>query len=174
VGEVKRKEWIVVILSSLYCAFNYWDRSVGFHKLGNIFSFDYAVYRTTALGDFTWRWIYKDYLSSVFVPLTWGTYQFTFIVWYVILSLALVYVCFKLTRTFKYGWIAVPFYLKFASITLAAGNIDALLGLACLSPVGVLIGGFFKPYLLGIGLVYAYQIFRGDYTTVWQFVRGCF
>ncbi len=59
--------------------------------------------------------------------------------------------------------ISILVLLKLSVWHLHSGNLQAILAVACLSPVGALLSGLYKPYLFGFCLVHTIRAASSQY-----------
>ena len=159
-----------MLLSVLYLIRNYFYRMV--HE--KFFHLDFGIYYNFADHGDRQGWFYRDWTSIIWQPFTWIQFDFAFIVWYIISTLCVLIIVWKLLEI-RYGWILVPFCVKIAGWSLGVGNIMPILAALCLTPLGCLAAGLVKPYLLGFMVIHAFVRFRSDAKSNEIYVpgRGC-
>jgi hypothetical protein len=148
--------FIVTVLASLaFCS-----------VIGERLGVDFLIYRQASFGNLSmnahgYGWLYADWLANFFLPLSWFSFQTSFLLWYSILILSCAFISTKLIEI-PYGHylllLAVPAYC----FSLYSGNIYPVLILASFSPWGILLAAFFKPHLLGLILVVAFRARIGN------------
>jgi hypothetical protein len=101
------------------------------------------------------EWYYKDWLAFIWRVIE--SYQ----LWYVLSSVCVLILVWKLLEV-KWGWVMVAPCLKVAGWTLGSGNIQPILALACITPLGCLVAGLVKPQLLSFMGVHAFVRYRDE------------
>ena len=147
------KRRVTIALTILFLAYNYWDRTVGFHVAGT-FGCDFWCY----VGDRP-CWLYLPVLKIPFYLYRFMPWQAALVNWYCIQSVFVVYVVLKLMEL-PYGGFLSLAYVKIAGWTIAAGNVDPMLAGLCLTAPGSLVAGIFKPYLFAFSGLAAYRQIR--------------
>ena len=141
---------LLFIFAVLYLIRNYFYRQFK----AEFFHGDFSIYYNfTKYGD-RHEWLYKDYISIIWKPFTSIPFDTAFIVWYILSSVCVLILVWKLLEI-GYGWILVFPCIKVAGWSLGVGNIMPFLAIGCLTPLGCLACGMVKPYLLCFMAVHA-------------------
>lgn len=141
-----------VVLASIW-----WSWTMGKYSIPEFKQADFAIYYHAAQGDFTYdpipnestdKWYYAHWVATIFEPLTLLGYTHAALLWAALCHLAYLALVL-LTLGTKHGWAVVLITLKPALLVLYVGNISPILALLATTPLGVLAGGFVKPYMFG-------------------------
>ena len=168
-----KTDWLVVVfITTLFCLWNYYDRSIGFHGEPYAFSHDFWIYREAGGGNFVLGWLYKDWLGITFWPLTILDYQTSWIAWYGLQSACVIFLSLKMYKEFGlYGLVGNLVIYKTSSWALASGNIAPVLAVLCLSPAGALVATLYKPYCIVFAFIHALRARGRHNQDAWFFLR---
>jgi hypothetical protein len=136
-------KWFWLLTSAVYCFYNYFDRAAK----QQWFRGDFEIYYNFVKHGIRDGWYYQDILSAIWIPFTLLPLEQSFIVWYILCSMGVIYTVKRILEI-RYGWLTIPFFLKASAWTLGTGNVYPLLIPLCFTPVGTLVAGIFKPQLL--------------------------
>jgi len=96
-------------------------------------------------------YIYPNWTKIFFHPLLYFNYKTAWHIWYVIISLSLVILSYKLMKEFNYGWIVILPLLRIYTWSLLSLNVNPLFFLLLASVEGTLLVCCFK--LWGFGFL---------------------
>lgn len=115
---------------------------------------DTMTYYRAAIGDYNDDWVYKDYWRFLFLPMHLVNFKTAFLIWAGLQTISFITLTHYLFKV-KYGWIFILAALPAYKGLLQCGNIDAILALAFIYPVGSVLAGILKPHLLVFTVLHA-------------------
>lgn len=127
---------------------------------GHDFPIYYAVAHGEHLqGEGVSGWVYNDKTAVVFSPFKAVSYEVAYGIMYAI-SLASLFLVWRRMRHLRrrypaVGWLATVAFGFMGAIVIRLGNIDLVLALAVTTPLGAVLAGCIKPYLLLFVLLHA-------------------
>ena len=145
--------YIIIILASLYTMFNH-SSSLLHHNGNPEFRCDFMVYWYAGHGDLhygRWGYLYPEGTQYLFYWVRWMPYETASWLWMVLQLgsiLLLVKTLFKVFDNDLLASATVLVFLKPIMVIIMAGNITPILAFLCLSPVGSVVAGCLKFYLL--------------------------
>jgi hypothetical protein len=118
--------------------------------------YDFPIYYRQALGMEDEGWLYAEYIVWVFRPLTLLDHGNAFLLFYALTVLAWVRVTARIDSWFLW---AASFYPML--LILELGNVAGILAYLVLTPLGSLLAGLCKPYLLVFSAFHAIRFYLG-------------
>lgn len=154
--------WLLVILQSLVWA----GEGIAYQLK---YGFDFPIYYHAALGEFEWMckrgsfggmgepigWIYKDWLAVTWKPFTLFNIEMAANLWTLVGIIALLYTWYKI-RNIRYASTLFAVLLPFTVVSQISGNIQTELVALCLTPLGSIIAGLYKPYCFLFSALHAF------------------
>jgi len=123
---------------------------------------DFRIYYEAGHGNFEYhvpgrpdlKWYYAHWVAIFWKPFTLFDYPVAATIWRLLQIFACLYVAHKLWEV-QYGWIIGLGLIKSFSWFITSGNVAPILAALLITPIGILLAGMVKPWLLGFGGVVA-------------------
>ena len=115
---------------------------------------DYLLYYNAGGGDYGVKWIYKDYISYLFYPLTLLSLTTGYLIWSTLQTISFMVLTHYLFKV-KYGWITIIITLPAYKVLLQDGNVDIILSALYICPAMALLGILVKPHHVIFPLIHA-------------------
>ena len=129
--------------------------------------YDFRIFYEAGKGNFDYQadgkgWLYSNYVSYLFKPLSVLRYDIAFILWYgfnVSLWLLLIR---RLDKLLPRIWVITLSVISLYPmlLILELGQITPLLAFLCLSPLGSILGFFIKPYCIVFLCIHFFLAYR--------------
>lgn len=128
------------------------------HSLARVsrLGYDLPIFWEAGRGNLVDGWLYRDWLAVIFTPLGWLPIWGGFLVVY----LVSLYAWWKIGERVGWIWFLVSIYPMLLCLEL--GSLTAILGWMCLTALGSLVAGLFKPYLLVFSCIHAFRFGYGE------------
>ena len=120
----------------------------------NFWKFDFYIYYEGARGNYIFGWIYRHYVRWIFFWMSFFNIRSAYFIWGGIQTISFMVLTHFLFKV-RYGWLAILASLWGFKANLQGGNIDVLLAMAYVFPVGTLLGTLVKPHHALFALLYA-------------------